>query len=56
MDFNDLVPVPVIDGDGTAAGDVPVAEIVTQTHLSILDLQDDRITTDSEGKTKYFKA
>lgn len=36
------VPVAIIDGEGNAAGYVPVAQIVTKTHLSIFDLQEGR--------------
>lgn len=36
------MPVSVVDGERNAARDVSMTEVVTQTHLSLLDLQDDR--------------
>lgn len=36
------MPVPIVDGGGNAAGYVSMAKIITQTNLSILDLQVER--------------
>lgn len=38
------VPVPIIDREGNAARDVPVAQVITETHLPVSDLQDGRHT------------
>lgn len=36
------VPVPIIDGEWNAARDVPMAQIITKTHLSVFDLHEGR--------------
>lgn len=37
-----LVPVPIIDGVGHTARYISTTKIITQTNLSVLDLQEER--------------
>lgn len=43
------MPVPIIDGEGDAPRNVSMTKIITQTNLSVLDLQEEREWVMMEG-------
>lgn len=49
------VPVAIVDGEGNAARDVTVAQIITQTHLSVFDLQEGRHVRSDTSNKKHKK-